>query len=746
MHARFPSTWPIHSLSGWVALALVTGCSTAQNAVVDVLMPGDAVSDTAADSDEIEPDAASPLDLEGPDAADDVLSPDVEGVAPDAPMPDSATPDSETPDSETPGDVTSPPDVSYCSAAPATPIAPNGPLPGPVQVRRGIDRWERAAYEALRDAVLADPGVHFLCIWDVETDRYVVESGPVDARKRLEFRRVLNGGGGVDYVVLVGAVEDIFPSTEAQNYGSWASLLAAFTNPGQVDFTSLNYATGDPRVGFLPPEAQSYPLPLERLAALFDGPDAPDVLGGLHPWALPAVATHGAMSVLQSRSTLMLSGKGVRQGLVLDDLAILPDVVPTVLAALGAPTTGGVGRDGTYADGLFLTRQDGRVLWEALTEAPCDRAKHAIVVLFDGLSATELNHEVLDADAAVELPTFKALAANGVVYRYGAVTNFPSVSAPGHMTAGSGLWSGHHGILANAYFMRDTQTTLNPFSLLSDPAAILADPEQAYAMYESAVAEGFETLAQAAHRAFGAFDPAKGTGAFVAVLNEIAVGGADYDTLDYATGKTPWLLITASLQSYQLADNLAVAEVKQLLGDTEAPVPTVLQLSLVSTDAAGEANGPYSDLLRTTLKNADSQLASILASYEARGALEDTVVVLVSDHGMELQDPTRASKMDVALAQSGVKFLQPFPGLVYLRTVRLDAMTDPVTSTVTVRVVNDDDDKPVAGATVACDACLTSAVTGDDGTVQVGYAQDATTLMITATHPNFNDQALTVAP
>lgn len=667
-----------------------------------------------------------------------------------------ATPPADAPDAipgdvadETPPDSGAPPDTitptpRRCSGPPATAPAPTGPLAEPVSEHRGIDPFERPAYELLRDAILEDPGVHFLATWDAATGLYVVEAGSGDGYRRLEFERVAAPGGGVSYPIVTGSVADIFPETDPALYPDYTSLLAAYENPSGFDHPASNYPAGDPRVGVLPESGQSYPLPLVRLASLFDAPDAPDAVASALPWAYPATSTHGAMGLLQSRATLIVSGRGARQGVVLDTTPTLPDVVPTVLAALGAPTTAGMGPDGAYEDGLYLLRQDGRVLWEALAEDPCDRAKHAIVILFDGLMATEINHLALDPDPDVDvaLPTFRSLAQSGAVFRYGAVTGFPSVSAPGHMTAGCGLWQGHHGIVANAFFKRESQSILNPFSLLTKIDELFDDPTAAYALYESAVAEGTETLAQATHRAFGDFDPERhrkgeDAGAFVAVFNELAIGGADYTTLDYFT-TGPWLP-TASVETYKVADGLAVLQVQELL-ESDAPVPTVLQLALVATDAAGEQDGPHSDTVREVLVGADAQVAAILEAYAQRGALEDTLIVLVSDHGMELQDPTRTFSAQARLAASGIKVVQPYPGVLYLRTMRVTATR--AGSTITVVVRNNDNDAPLSEVTVSCPACAGPATTDTEGTATLTLDDPGADTTVAAEHPEFNPQAL----
>ena len=660
-------------------------------------------------------------DLAAYDAADtpDIVAPTDEGADPDTGS------DAEL-DADVPPELPVPPATGLgCSAPPEKALEPIGPLAPPMSQGRGVDLWEQAALEALKTEVLKDEGVHCLAWWDHELSRYVVEGQGA----RLEFVRGPNGA----IEVLEGEVSALFPSTDATAHGDYHTYVALLENPGGMDHQALDYAEDDPRVGVLPAALQSYPLPMVRLAALFDAPDAPDVVGALLPWAYPSPGTHGAMSVLQSRSALVLSGAGVDGGRVLDEIAVLPDVVPTVLAALGAPTTGGMGPDGAYDDGLFVARQDGRVLWEALNNEPCLRAERVLIIDFDGLMATELNHLLLDDDAEVALPTMKALAAAGVVYRYGAVTNFPSVSAPGHMTLGTGLWSGHHGFVANAFYQRPERSVLNPFSLLTEIESILEDPQKAWDLYNAATAPGVETLADAIHRAFG-------PEYFTVVINEIAVGGADYTTVDYLTGQ-PVVLPNAAVDKYQLADALAVTQVTTLLQDPDVPVPTTLQLSFLATDGAGEAAGPHAPLVREMLVELDTRVQKLLDVYEQRGALDGTIIVLTADHGMELQDTTRPSGYQKALQASGVKLIQPMAGVVYFRTLEISAQL--VGDGLEVTVLDHDNGAPVPDVTVVCGVCPDeAATTNNDGVAELVALPNGDPILITALHDGYNAQDL----
>jgi hypothetical protein len=621
-------------------------------------------------------------------------------------------------------------------------IKADGQMPSMGPAARGVDALEKAAYETLRDAALSEAGVHFVATWLSEKEHYIVSSGDGDERKEVAFTRIFDGDGGVHYEVQSGNLKDIFPQTSAQVHGSYADMLAAFENPNKLQLPEHGYIKDDERVGFLSADQQSYPWPLSRIASVFDAPDAPDMITGLRPWAYPFPSTHGGLGVLQSRSTLIVSGKGARKGVIEDSLAMLTDVAPTVLAALGAPTSSGVGPDGKYSDGLYLKRQDGRVLWEALDLEGCQVPKHVIVILYDGLMAMEINHLAIDANPPIDLPTFRALAQDGVVYRYGAVTNFPSTSAPGHITVGTGLWNGRHGVLSNAFFRRETQEEINPFAMLSDLSGLLEDPTMLLDYYDKMVASGTENLAQAAHRAMGKWDPETGEGAFVAVINEVTVKDADWTTIDFIQGVPPGNPM-ASVAEYAAMDTLAVAQVKALLGDAAAPVPTILQMAFLTTDGVGEATGPHSNELRDTLIEMDGRLQVILDEYAARGALKDTLIILTSDHGMELQDETRSTDLSAPIDDSGVRVKAPSAGLIYLRTLEITKSVTADDTVLTVKVMNHDNNDPVAAATVECEGCIESEVTADDDGVAVfALPDDATSLTVTATHQEFNPQVL----
>ncbi len=628
-----------------------------------------------------------------------------------------------------------------CSAPPASPHRPTGPLPPAASAARGVDAWEWDAYARLRESVLANPEVHFLATYDAQSGEFVLDGGPAVARVQVRYIREDTPDGSA-YRVTEGDLAAIFPDTEAAHFPDLEALIAAYENPNDADYTQFGYAADDPRVGFIPSAAQSYPDALIRLGSLFDAPDAPDLVYGLRPGAQPGPGTHGGLGLLQSRATLMFGGAGARADTLIDEPARLVDVLPTILAALGAETTGGVGPDGTYDEGLYLRRQDGRVLWEALAEAPCDRPDHVVLILFDGLMATEINHQIHADVPDVELPAMRAVMAGGATYRYGATVGFPSMSGAGHTTSGTGLWPGHSGVLGNSYYGRAEGTAVTPFDILTDIQRYLGDIDNFYALLNRLFAPDIENTAEAAHRGLGAWDGE--SGAYVAVFNELTLRGADYSTIHFLGGAP-----TKALSTYRIADNLALVQVESLLGDRRKPVPTILQLSFLSTDAAGESDGPHSPLLREVLLEMDERVGAIRDAYARRDALARTLFVFVADHGMELQDPSRATNVSALIAESGVQTSFVSAGLVYLRTLELETRREG--GVLRVRVLNHDDAAPKEGATVHCEGCPpqcedcgpAQATTDEDGWAELTAPADGPVLVLAELN-GFNPQTLSV--
>lgn len=608
------------------------------------------------------------------------------------------------------------------------PTGPSTLIPPPDS---GVNRWERAAFDEAVGLIVGQPVIHTVSTYLHEEGCYLVQSKD----GFVKFEREV-GPDGFTYPVLESGGEPVFKATDPTLFSTLDDELAAGANPLDSAYPDFGYPAGDPRLSFIESDQHSYPYPFERIAQLFDSPIAPDLHYGFEPSARPGLGNHGNLDVLQSRATLIFSGAGVKVGHVSHDLARLVDVAPTVLALLGASPTPGIDATGRQADNLLLARQDGRVLSDVMVEQ-CGGARHALIVLFDGLNPNEILHQVQSANP--DLPNFRKMVQQGTVVRYGAITGYPSASGPGHLTVGTGLWGGHHGIVNNGMYRREDGFVFSYKEVVDSITEYLGDPNALRELVESFMAPGIETIFQAVHRSFGDWDPDSGTGAYVASINEMTFQGADYTVLDLLPDTV------GDRFDYTALDELGVLQLQTLFDDPAIPVPKLTFLSFFATDQIGEAGGPHGDLLRDWLVTVDVHLGTLLGLYEAAGVLEDTVVVLTSDHGMETQDPDRYKSWKKPLKDAGIKYKDP-DGSAFLYFKSLHVAVDGPDlvagreAPLSVTVTNEDTGLPIVNAKVQVVGSEAPAVTTDEsGMALVTLTPGAAgALTIQASHSNFN--------
>ena len=389
-----------------------------------------------------------------------------------------------------------------------------------------------------------------------------------------------------------------------------------------------------------------YPFAASRLHSLFRDPRAPDlavVHTGAHDWTDRGGhrGEHGSLNAPQSRAPLLLSGRGVPARGVVDGVARTVDVAATLARLTGA----------SY-DGM-----DGRPL--AHVEPG---AKHVVGLLWDGAPAAEL----LELVAAGELPHVARLLEHGCVLRGGAIAEFPSVTLVNHTCALTGVGPGRHGIVHNAYFDRATGEQVLPNSTqLWHRSMDLLRP---------GTTTVFERLAAA--------DPT----AVSACIDEPVDVGATYSTfalIRAATGTGTGDLV-ASLPSaeqdplasvehvradaeYRWASQVDAAGLDQVLGLwREGSPPRLTWWNSTLPDSALHAGGPGSAMGRAGLRDTDRRLGVWLDVVEERGLLDDVVVLLTADHGMQRADPAVTGDWDPPLTAAGIPFRDEGVGFLYL--------------------------------------------------------------------------------
>lgn len=414
--------------------------------------------------------------------------------------------------------------------------------------------------------------------------------------------------------------------------------------------------------------ANSYPFAWEHIAQVFDHASAPD-LCVLHTAAHCQEShrgEHGSLGVVQARAPFILAGAGVRRLGMVDRHCRVVDVAPTLLALLGVepgvgerPGSGGVSRPRRDA---YLARQDGDVLTD-LIDTAAGTPRHVIAVLFDGCNPNRL----YDMVAAGDAPNVARLLDLGAAFRHGAMASLPTVTLANHTSLLTGCHPGHHGVLHNAWYDR------------SIGRQVVTESPATWQEAMQWLTPGVETIHAAVKR--------RRPDAVTVSVNEPADTGADYSTFDlFRSGKTAALLpdlgvlpatanasFAEASEDYRwssFADEVALRQVVAIWGGVHLgvpyPLPVFTWVSFSLTDTAFHVGGPHSEMAKAAVRETDARLGMLLSSVEEAGVFDDTAFCLVSDHGMEENDPTVRGNWDDDLCAAGIAFRDEGSGFLYL--------------------------------------------------------------------------------
>ena len=387
----------------------------------------------------------------------------------------------------------------------------------------------------------------------------------------------------------------------------------------------------------------SYPYAGVRLHSLFAETRAPDlavVHTGAHCWPERGghPGEHGSLNGVQSRAPLVLSGPGVRERGVVEQVARTVDVGATLAHLTGGDTSG---MEGTPLDLV----QPG--------------AAHVVGLLWDGAQCADLLAQV----EAGALPNVARLLARGCALRGGAIAEFPSVTLVNHTCALTGVGPGRHGIVNNAFYDR----------LLGEQVVPNASGSWHRAMewLRPGVRTVFQRLPE---------------GVTSACVNEPVDTGADYSTFalirdsgragqgslsDWLPPPDDDLHVTKEHlndhDDYVWSTQVDAAGLDQVLGLwREGTPPRLMWWNTTLTDTGHHAGGPGSTIARASMADSDRRLGVWLDLVEERGLLDDVVVLLTADHGSEGADPACTGDWDAALADAGIPFRDEAYGFLYL--------------------------------------------------------------------------------
>lgn len=376
----------------------------------------------------------------------------------------------------------------------------------------------------------------------------------------------------------------------------------------------------------LHPTDHGRPYAYESLTQLFDDPKVPAVL------MVPAsgfplhenTGNHGALTSVQSRGLFLAAGPGVAATGWTDSHARIVDVAPTLLAMLGTPAIG--------PHGARLLAQDGGEITGMLDPAN-GPARRVVAVIFDGANTNLVAHAV----EAGQLPHVASLLARGSGLRHGIVASFPTVTLPNHTSAFTGVHPGRHGIVNNEFLSLDgTHVNLLDFGTMVRSCDWLS--------------ADVETVHEAVRR----WRP----DAFTAATYEYADRGATFSTFaEFRARRRPFIatpeMVTASATAWaaeasdgfrfqsRIDESSLGTAIEQWRGPavTGHPLPTLQLVNLSLTDSSGHESGPHEPLALAGLMDSDRRLGRLLDAIAAAGALHETAVVVLSDHGMEQCDP-----------------------------------------------------------------------------------------------------------
>ena len=252
-------------------------------------------------------------------------------------------------------------------------------------------------------------------------------------------------------------------------------------------------------------------------------------------------------------------------------------------------------------------------------EGAGDLAPTSILISFDGWR--------WDYHTKAPAPNLRSLMARGVRAE-SLISSFPPKTFPNHYTIVTGLYPGHHGIVANTIKDPETGRTF----VMTKPEAV-GDP----------LWWGGEPIWVTAQR------QGQSAAAMFWPGSEAPIGGVR---------PRYW---KAYDESYPANDR-----VDQVLRWLDLPIserPTFITLYFEDTDTAGHDDGPDSGAVRNAIVRADGYLGRLLRGLERRALADRVNVIVVSDHGMAPVSSDRVVVLDDYISLDDVEIVDINPTL-----------------------------------------------------------------------------------
>ena len=242
-----------------------------------------------------------------------------------------------------------------------------------------------------------------------------------------------------------------------------------------------------------------------------------------------------------------------------------------------------------------------------------------ILVSFDGWR--------WDYDTKAPAPNLRSLMARGV-RADNLIPSFPSKTFPNHYTIVTGLYPGHHGIVANS--IRDPKTGR---LFATSTTREVRDP----------MWWGGEPIWVTASR-----------------------GGQPTATMFWPGSEAPIRGVLPKFWTPYNGNTPADSRVDRVLEWLDLPArdrPRLITVYFEDADRAGHEQGPESQAVREAIMRADAHLGRLLRGLERRGLADRVNVIVVSDHGMATVDNERVIVLDDYVSIDDVQIVDINPTL-----------------------------------------------------------------------------------
>ncbi|MGH7768628.1 MAG: alkaline phosphatase family protein [Candidatus Binatia bacterium] len=250
---------------------------------------------------------------------------------------------------------------------------------------------------------------------------------------------------------------------------------------------------------------------------------------------------------------------------------------------------------------------------------PPPTVRHVIIASVDGLMPATY----VSPDAhGLNIPTLREMVRQGA-WSEGARSVFPTLTYPAHTSIATGVNPAAHGIVSNLAW--------DPLGKNQTGWRWYAGDIRAPALWDAALARDL-TAAMV-------WWPATVGARATVLVPEIWRSGTEEDLKLVTALSTPGILANVATRFANFTTGFTPPAVKdESLSDIAVHLidtrrPNLLMLHLPQVDHATHRSGPFSAGAIAAVENADRQIARLIQAAKNAGTWNETVLVVVSDHG-----------------------------------------------------------------------------------------------------------------